>query len=67
MMSYPFLTPDPGAPRLCHTVGSPIGALLLTGDEHARTGREALPLSWRLRRRWVPLRRRRDRVSHWLF
>jgi methylated-DNA-[protein]-cysteine S-methyltransferase len=38
MMSYPFLTPDPGAPRLCHTVGSPIGDLLLTGDEHALTG-----------------------------
>jgi methylated-DNA-[protein]-cysteine S-methyltransferase len=37
-MSYPFLTQDPDAPRLCHTVGSPIGALLLTGDGHALTG-----------------------------
>ena len=37
-MSNPFLASDPGAPRLCHTVGSPIGALLLTGDGHALTG-----------------------------
>jgi methylated-DNA-[protein]-cysteine S-methyltransferase len=37
-MTYPFLAPDPGAPRLCHTVGSPIGALLLTGDGRALTG-----------------------------
>jgi methylated-DNA-[protein]-cysteine S-methyltransferase len=37
-MSYPFLAYDPGAPRLCHTVGSPIGRLLLTGDGHVLTG-----------------------------
>jgi methylated-DNA-[protein]-cysteine S-methyltransferase len=37
-MSYPFLAADPGTPRLCHTVGSPIGRLLLTGDGHVLTG-----------------------------
>jgi methylated-DNA-[protein]-cysteine S-methyltransferase len=35
-MTYPFLAPR--ASSLCHTVGSPIGALLLTGDEEALTG-----------------------------
>jgi methylated-DNA-[protein]-cysteine S-methyltransferase len=37
-MTYPFVAPDPGAPQLCHTVDSPIGPLLLTGDGHALTG-----------------------------
>jgi len=37
-MMYPFLPPDPGTPRLCHVVDSPIGALMLTGDGHAVTG-----------------------------
>jgi methylated-DNA-[protein]-cysteine S-methyltransferase len=38
MMSNPFLAPDPDAPRLCRTVGSPIGRLLLTGDGQVLTG-----------------------------
>ena len=37
-MTSPFVAPDTDAPRLSHTVGSPIGALLLTGDGHALTG-----------------------------
>jgi methylated-DNA-[protein]-cysteine S-methyltransferase len=37
-MTYPFVTADPAAPRLCHTVGSPIGRLLLTSDGRALTG-----------------------------
>jgi methylated-DNA-[protein]-cysteine S-methyltransferase len=37
-MTSPFVAPDLDAPRLSHTVGSPIGALLLTGDGHALTG-----------------------------
>jgi methylated-DNA-[protein]-cysteine S-methyltransferase len=37
-MTSPFLAPDTDAPRLSHTVDSPIGALLLTGDGHALTG-----------------------------
>jgi methylated-DNA-[protein]-cysteine S-methyltransferase len=37
-MSYPFLASDPGAPRLCRTVDSPIGRLLLAGDGHVLTG-----------------------------
>jgi methylated-DNA-[protein]-cysteine S-methyltransferase len=37
-MISPFVAPDTDAPRLSHTVGSPIGALLLTGDGHALTG-----------------------------
>jgi methylated-DNA-[protein]-cysteine S-methyltransferase len=38
MMTSPFVAPDEDAPRLAHTVGSPIGRLLLTGDGHALTG-----------------------------
>ena len=37
-MTSPFVAPDLDAPRLKHVVGSPIGALLLTGDGHALTG-----------------------------
>jgi methylated-DNA-[protein]-cysteine S-methyltransferase len=37
-MTSPFVAPDLDAPRLSHVVGSPIGALLLTGDGHALTG-----------------------------
>jgi len=37
-MTIPFVAPDLDAPRLKHVVGSPIGALLLTGDGHALTG-----------------------------
>jgi methylated-DNA-[protein]-cysteine S-methyltransferase len=37
-MTNPFLAPDPGGPRLCHIVGSPIGRLMLTGDGRALTG-----------------------------
>ena len=37
-MTSPFVTPDRDAPRLAHTVSSPIGRLLLTGDGHALTG-----------------------------
>ena len=37
-MTSPFVAPDVDAPRLKHIVGSPIGALLLTGDGHALTG-----------------------------
>ena len=37
-MTSPFVAPDLDAPRLMHIVGSPIGALLLTGDGHALTG-----------------------------
>jgi methylated-DNA-[protein]-cysteine S-methyltransferase len=37
-MTSPFVAPDTDAPRLSHTVGSPIGTLLLTGDGHALTG-----------------------------
>ncbi len=37
-MTSPFVAPDPGAPRLSHTVDSPIGRLLLLGDGHALTG-----------------------------
>ena len=37
-MTSPFVAPDTDAPRLSHTVGSPIGALLLTGDGRALTG-----------------------------
>jgi methylated-DNA-[protein]-cysteine S-methyltransferase len=37
-MTSPFVAPDAGAPRLSHTVDSPIGALLLLGDGHALTG-----------------------------
>jgi methylated-DNA-[protein]-cysteine S-methyltransferase len=37
-MTSPFVAPDTDAPRLSHIVGSPIGALLLTGDGHALTG-----------------------------
>jgi methylated-DNA-[protein]-cysteine S-methyltransferase len=37
-MSSPFVAPDLDAPRLSHTVSSPIGALLLIGDGHALTG-----------------------------
>ncbi len=37
-MTRPFVTPDLDAPRLSHTVSSPIGALLLIGDGHALTG-----------------------------
>jgi len=37
-MTSPFVTPDRDAPRLAHTVSSPIGRLLLIGDGHALTG-----------------------------
>jgi methylated-DNA-[protein]-cysteine S-methyltransferase len=37
-MTSPFVAPDLDAPRLSHTVSSPIGALLLIGDGHALTG-----------------------------
>ena len=37
-MTSPFVAPDTDAPRLSHTVSSPIGRLLLTGDGHALTG-----------------------------
>jgi methylated-DNA-[protein]-cysteine S-methyltransferase len=37
-MTSPFVAPDLDAPRLSHTVSSPIGRLLLTGDGHALTG-----------------------------
>jgi methylated-DNA-[protein]-cysteine S-methyltransferase len=37
-MTSLFVAPDPGAPRLSHIVGSPIGRLLLLGDGHALTG-----------------------------
>jgi len=36
-MTSPFVAPDLDAPRLSHTVSSPIGALLLTGDGRALT------------------------------
>ncbi len=38
MTTYPFVAQDREARHLCHTVGSPIGRLLLTGDGHALTG-----------------------------
>ena len=38
MMTSPFVAPDRDAPRLSHTVSSPIGRLLLLGDGHALTG-----------------------------
>ena len=37
-MTSPFVAPHPGAPRLSHSVRSPIGRLLLLGDGHALTG-----------------------------
>jgi methylated-DNA-[protein]-cysteine S-methyltransferase len=37
-MTSPFVAPDLGAPRLSHTVSSPIGTLLLIGDGQALTG-----------------------------
>jgi methylated-DNA-[protein]-cysteine S-methyltransferase len=37
-MTSPFVAPVLDAPRLSHTVSSPIGRLLLTGDGHALTG-----------------------------
>ena len=37
-MTSPFVVPDADAPRLSHIVSSPIGRLLLLGDEHALTG-----------------------------
>jgi methylated-DNA-[protein]-cysteine S-methyltransferase len=37
-MTSPFVAPDLDGPRLSHTVGSPIGDLLLTGDGYALTG-----------------------------
>jgi methylated-DNA-[protein]-cysteine S-methyltransferase len=37
-MTSPFVAPDREAPRLAHTVASPIGRLLLTGDGRALTG-----------------------------
>ncbi len=37
-MTSPFVAPDRDAPRLSHTVSSPIGRLLLIGDGHALTG-----------------------------
>ena len=37
-MTSPFVAPDLDAPRFSHTVTSPIGRLLLTGDGHALTG-----------------------------
>ena len=37
-MTSPFVAPDRDAPRLSHTVSSPIGRLLLLGDGHALTG-----------------------------
>jgi methylated-DNA-[protein]-cysteine S-methyltransferase len=38
MMTTPFLPSDPGAPELYDIVDSPVGRLLLTGDERALTG-----------------------------
>ena len=37
-MTSPFVAPDTDAPRLSHIVSSPVGRLLLAGDEHALTG-----------------------------
>jgi methylated-DNA-[protein]-cysteine S-methyltransferase len=37
-MITPFLPPDPGAPTFYDVVSSPVGRLLLTGDERALTG-----------------------------
>jgi methylated-DNA-[protein]-cysteine S-methyltransferase len=37
-MTSPFVAPEKDVPRLSHTVSSPIGRLLLTGDGHALTG-----------------------------
>jgi methylated-DNA-[protein]-cysteine S-methyltransferase len=37
-MTSPFVSAEPGAPRLYHIVSSPIGRLLLLGDGHALTG-----------------------------
>jgi methylated-DNA-[protein]-cysteine S-methyltransferase len=37
-MTSPFVAQDTDAPRLSHVVSSPIGRLLLLGDEHALTG-----------------------------
>ncbi len=37
-MTSPFVAPDADAPRLSHTVSSPIGRLLLLGGGHALTG-----------------------------
>jgi methylated-DNA-[protein]-cysteine S-methyltransferase len=50
-MTSPFVAPDTDAPRLSHAVGSPIGALLLTGDGHALTG--LYMLDGRRRQAWA--------------